>query len=138
MENKNEPQSIKDEMEKSELIDNYIKTFPVDIQLKLEEIRTIIIQAAPEASEIISYKMPAYKQHEILVYFAGYKSHIGFYPTANGIATFIDEIKKYKYAKGSVQFPLNEELPKALITKIVKFRIQESILKLENKKTKKK
>ena len=125
-------------MEKSELIDNYIKTFPVDVQLKLEEIRTIIKQAAPDASEIISYKMPAYKQHEILVYFAGYKSHIGFYPTANGIATFIDEIKKYKYAKGSVQFPLNKELPKDLITKIVKFRIQESILKLENKKTKKK
>jgi uncharacterized protein YdhG (YjbR/CyaY superfamily) len=105
-------------------VDDYIDLFPAETQIVLHEIRRIIKNAAPEAQEVISYKMPAYKQNGMLVYFAGYKNHIGFYPTSSGIKNFNHEFGKYKWSKGAVQFPLNEELPQALITKIVKHRIE--------------
>jgi uncharacterized protein YdhG (YjbR/CyaY superfamily) len=106
-------------------IDAYIAAQPEDIQPVLQQMRDIIRKAAPKAQEVISYAMPAYKQHGVLVYFAGYKQHIGFYPTGSGIRAFTEEIKDYKSSKGAVQFPLDKPLPKALITKMVKFRVLE-------------
>jgi uncharacterized protein YdhG (YjbR/CyaY superfamily) len=119
-------------------IDMYIAEFPKETQLILEEFRATIQNAAPEAEEIISYQMPAFKYHGILVYFAAYKNHIGFYPTGSAIAAFQKEIAEYKSAKGSVQFPINKPMPFDLITKIVKFRVNENIAKAASKQNKKK
>lgn len=110
---------------KSNLVDNYIAAFPANLQIRLQQIRTIIAQAAPEAKEVISYKMPAFKMNGVLVYFAAYEKHIGFYPTASGIEVFKAEFSAYKWSKGAVQFPLDKPLPLDLITKIVKFRVEE-------------
>lgn len=121
-------------MKPSNEIDLYIETFPKNVQVLLQELRTIIKNAAPNADEIMSYQMPAYKQFNRLVYFAGYKNHIGFYPHSSPIEYFKEELKKYKSSKGAIQFPLNEPLPKELIAKIVQFRVQED-LENENKKT---
>ena len=110
-------------------IDAYIAAFPAATQKQLKNMRAIIKEAAPEAAEIISYGMPAYKLNGMLVYFAGYKSHIGFYPTASGIKHFLPKIQAYKHSKGAVQFPLNQPLPKTLIVEIVAFRIMETALK---------
>ncbi|MDD3803476.1 MAG: DUF1801 domain-containing protein [bacterium] len=110
-------------------VEEYISLFPKNTRNILESIRQTIKAAAPDAEETISYKMPSYKQNGILVYFAAYENHIGFYPTSSGIEEFKKEISKYKYAKGSVQFPLNKPIPLKLIAKIVKFRIKENIKK---------
>jgi uncharacterized protein YdhG (YjbR/CyaY superfamily) len=110
-------------------IDVYIATFPAATQKQLKNIRAIIKEAAPEATEVISYGMPAYKQNGMLVYFAGYKAHIGFYPTASGIKHFLSKIQAYKHSKGAVQFPLDQPLPKNLIQEIVAFRITETAYK---------
>jgi len=110
-------------------IDTYISSFPLITQKRLSEIRLLIKQAAPAAEEIISYQMPAYKLHGMLVYFAGYKNHIGFYPAASGIKQFELEIVAYKHSKGAVQFPINEPIPAELVTRIVAFRIKENELK---------
>lgn len=112
-------------------VDDYIKSFPSEVQIQLEEIRLVILKTAPDAEECISYKMPTYKKGEFLVHFAGYKSHIGFYPTPSGIKKFTKEIMDFKNSKGAIQFPLGEKLPKALITKIVKFRVKEVELKFK-------
>jgi len=109
-------------MKKYESIAEYILEFPKEIQEKLMEMKSIISKAVPNAQEVISYNMPAFKQHGILVYFAGYKNHIGFYPTGSGIKAFTKEISGYKNSKGAVQFSLTEPLPAKLITQIVKFR----------------
>ena len=85
--------------------DEYIATFPADVQELLQTMRAIIRAAAPEAEEIISYNMPAFYQNGNLVYFAALKKHIGFYPTAGGIAAFKDELSGYKSTKGAVNFP---------------------------------
>ena len=111
------------------LVDTYISGFPLATQKRLFEIRLLIKQAAPAAEEIISYQMPAYKLQGILVYFAGYKNHIGFYPTASGIKQFQLEIVAYKHSKGAVQFPINEPIPADLVARIVAFRIKENELK---------
>jgi uncharacterized protein YdhG (YjbR/CyaY superfamily) len=108
---------------KATSIDEYIDGFPVDIRKKLKDLRTIIRAAAPTATEKISYSMPAFAQNGILVYFAGYESHIGFYPTASGIAAFKSRLAKYKTSKGTVQFPLDKPLPVGLIKAIVKHRV---------------
>jgi len=121
-------------MKKPVNIDEYISTFPEEIQVRLEEMRAIIKKAAPKTEEVISYSMPAFKQNGVLVYFAGYKSHIGFYPTASGISNFKDEFSTYKSSKGAVQFPLEKPLPARLITKIVKFRVAEDLSKVKIKK----
>jgi uncharacterized protein YdhG (YjbR/CyaY superfamily) len=106
-------------------VDEYIASFPKETQRLLSELRKTIKAAAPEAEEIISYNMPAYKQKGILVCFAGYKNHIGFYPTASGILNFRKEIEKYTWSKGAVQFPITKKLPVTLIRQIVKFRALE-------------
>ncbi len=110
---------------KSKNVDEYIKLFPKDIHLVLQKIRTIIISVVPNAEEIISYNMPAYKQHGVLVYFAAYKNHIGFYPTSSGVRVFADYLKNYKTSKGAIQFPIDKPLPATLIKKIVRFRMIE-------------
>jgi uncharacterized protein YdhG (YjbR/CyaY superfamily) len=118
-------------------IDEYIAIFPFDIQEKLEELRAIIKKAAPEAQEKISYQMPAFTLKGNLVYFAAYKNHIGFYPTASGIAAFSNELSAYKSSKGTVRFPLDKPLPIGLIADIVTYRVQENLVKTSAKKTKK-
>lgn len=107
-------------------IDEYILSFPQDMQIRLEKIRNLIKILAPDAEEKISYKMPSFFLNGALVWYAGYDRHIGFYPKASGIEAFKTELSKYKYSKGSIQFPLTESLPLDLIKKIVKFRIKEN------------
>ncbi len=114
-------------------IDEYINSQKKQVQSVLEQIRIIIKKAAPNAEEVISYQMPAYKQHGILVYFAAFKNHIGFYATPNGHAEFKEELSAYKQGKGSVQFPYDKPIPFDLITKIVKFRVDEDQKKLKKK-----
>ena len=111
-------------------VDEYIATFPKEVQHKLEQIRKTIKEAAPEASELISYGMPGYKLYKKpLVYFAGYKSHIGFYATPSGHSEFSVELSKYKHGKGSVQFPVDQPIPFDLIKRIVEFRVNENSFK---------
>lgn len=119
-------------------VDAYISQFPISTQLKLQQLRQIILKAAPKAQEIISYKMPANKVYGVLVYFAGYKHHIGFYPTGCGIKAFQKEISVYKNSKGAVQFLIDEKLPVNLIAKMVRYRMNEDKLKnlLKSKNTK--
>jgi uncharacterized protein YdhG (YjbR/CyaY superfamily) len=120
-------------MNKPKDVDEYIVSFPDNIQKILQLLRTTIKKFAPAAEEVISYGMPAYRQNGILVYFAAHKSHIGFYPTSSGIEAFKKEIAAYKWAKGSVQLPLDKPLPLELIAEIVKFRVKENS---KNAKTK--
>jgi uncharacterized protein YdhG (YjbR/CyaY superfamily) len=115
-------------------VDEYIATFSKETQNVLQQIRTTIKAAAPKAEEVISYGMPAYKLHGVLVYFAGYKKHIGFYATPTGHKAFKNQLSVYKQGKGSVQFPLDKPMPLALITKIVKLRIRENQIKASTKK----
>ena len=114
-------------------IDQYISTFSEEIQDRLKQIRETISKAAPEAKEAISYRMPTYKLNGNLVHFAAYDKHIGFYPAPQGIEAFKEELSKYKGAKGSVQFPHDKPLPLELITKIVKFRVDQNQLKKDVK-----
>jgi uncharacterized protein YdhG (YjbR/CyaY superfamily) len=110
-------------------VDEYISGFPKDVQKKLAELRTTIRKAAPDAEEIISYQMPAYSLNGNLVYFAAYKNHIGFYPTASGIKNFESDLSKYESSKGAVKFPIDKPFSLGLITKIVKFRVKENLAK---------
>lgn len=105
-------------------IDAYISPFPIGAKRLLKILRRTVKKAAPGAREKISYGMPAFFGNRNLVYFAGYKRHIGFYPGSKAIVTFKKEISKYKWAKGSIQFPLDEPLPLGLVTRIVKHRVK--------------
>jgi uncharacterized protein YdhG (YjbR/CyaY superfamily) len=118
-------------------IDEYISLYPTNIQEILIELRATIKAAAPEAEEIISYQMPAYRYHGIVVYFAAFSKHIGFYPKVSGIETFKNELSVYKGAKGSVQFPLDKPLPLELIAEIVRFRVNENLEQARIKAVKK-
>ena len=120
-------------------IDAYIAQFPSEVQSVLHELRKVIREAVPDAEEKISYQMPAFYLHGNLVYFAAYKNHIGFYPTASGIEAFKKELSAFKGAKGSVQFPIDQLLPFELIKKIVRYRAKENLNKATEKmQTKKK
>ncbi|WP_210413682.1 iron chaperone [Leptospira ilyithenensis] len=114
---------------KFKTVDEYIKSFPVDTRTLLTQMRNLIKELAPNAKEKISYNMPAYELNGILVYYAAYKKHFGFYPTSNVIETFKNELTSYKFSKGAIQFPLDKPLPKGLITKIVKYRVKENLQK---------
>ncbi len=108
--------------------DTYIAGFPEEVQNILETIKATIKKAAPESQETVAYGMPAFKLNgKPLVYFGGYKNHIGFYATPTGHTKFEKELSRYKQGKGSVQLPLNEPMPLDLIAKIVKFRVQENL-----------
>tara|TARA_R110000868_G_scaffold44708_2_gene149026 strand:+ start:2403 stop:2771 length:369 start_codon:yes stop_codon:yes gene_type:complete len=111
-------------------VDEYIALFPESTQEILKEIRATIKRIVPEVEEHISYKMPAFKYNGILVYFAAYQHHIGFYALPTAHAAFQEDLRGYKTGKGSVQFPLNEPLPITLIEKIVKFRVAENLKKV--------
>ena len=108
-------------------IDEYIAGFPENVQHFLQQIRETIQKAAPKAEEAISYAMPTFKLNGNLIHFAAYKNHIGLYPAPQGIEAFKKELSVYKGAKGSVQFPLDKPMPLALIAKIVKFRVRQSL-----------
>lgn len=118
-------------------VDEYIESFQPDVKAMLQDLRKAIRQAAPKAEEVISYNMPAYKFNGILVYFAGHKNHLGFYPGSGAITgIFKDSLTGYKTSKGTVQFPLDRPLPLRLIKDIVKFRVKENLERAEAKKKK--
>ena len=118
---------MKTNQSSSPKIDEYIAGFPEEVQEILEKIRTTIRKAAPNAEETINYGIPTFTLKGNLVHFAGFKKHIGFYPTPTGIERFKKELSVYEGAKGSVQFPLDKPIPYGLISKIVKFRIKENL-----------
>jgi len=107
-------------------VDDYLAALPEDARVTLEKIRRTIRAAAPKATEVISYQMPMYKQHGMLVGFAAFKDHCSLFPGANPVAIFKDELKAYKTSKGTIQFPIGKPLPAALVKKIVKARIAEN------------
>jgi len=110
-------------------IDAYIAQFPNDVQEKLRILRKIIREAAPEAEEKISYRMPTFVLNGDLVYFAAFKHHIGLYPLPSGIEAFLPELAAYRSGKASIQFPMDQPLPAGLITRIVRFRVAENTRK---------
>jgi uncharacterized protein YdhG (YjbR/CyaY superfamily) len=107
-------------------IDEYIATFPDDVQKILERIRATIQKAAPDAQEAIKYQIPTFTLNGNLIHFAGYKKHIGLYPAPRGAEEFKKELSAYEGGKGTVQFPLNKPIPYDLITRIVKFRVKQT------------
>jgi uncharacterized protein YdhG (YjbR/CyaY superfamily) len=110
-------------------VDDYVSSFPEDVQKKLIQLRKLIAREAPDAEEKISYQMPAFFLNGVVVWYAAYSKHIGFYPKASAIVKFKRELLKYKTAKGSVQFPLDEPLPVELIRRIVRYRVGENVKK---------
>ena len=118
---------VSNKMKTFSTVDEYVQGFEKETQERLGAIRKLVLETAPQAAESISYGMPAYKVNgKPLVYFGGYKSHIGFYATPTGHKAFEKELSKYKQGKGSVQFPLDEPLPVKLIKEIVLFRLAEN------------
>jgi uncharacterized protein YdhG (YjbR/CyaY superfamily) len=112
-------------MEQMDTIDLYIGTFPAEVRTILEKLRQTIREAAPEAEEGFSYRIPTFKLNGNLVHFAGFKSHIGFYPAPSGIEAFRDELKDFKVSKGAIQFPLDKPIPYELVSRIVTYRVNE-------------
>ena len=111
-------------------VDEYIKTFPEDVQRILEKMRETVKKAAPGVVEGISYQMPTFKLNgKALVYFAAFKRHIGFYPIPSGVEAFKKELSRYKKGKGSVQFPMDQPMPYDLVRRIVLFRAKEQLKK---------
>jgi uncharacterized protein YdhG (YjbR/CyaY superfamily) len=119
---------------KFEDIDTYIGSFPVETQRILDQVRATIQKAAPQAKEKINYGIPTFTLNGNLVHFAGFKNHIGFYPTPSAIEAFRKELSFYEGAKGSVKFPVDKPMPFDLISRIVKFRVKESQDKTGSKK----
>ena len=119
-------------------IDEYIARFPADVQAILEQVRTTIRTAAPGATEAISYQMPAFKKHGILVYFAGWKTHIGLYPPVSGGKALEKAVARYSGPKGNLQFPLDELIPYDLIERIVRLRVKQDLAKAAAKVKKRK
>jgi uncharacterized protein YdhG (YjbR/CyaY superfamily) len=113
-------------------VSSYISSFPSSIGKTLSRIRACVRKAAPQAEERIGYQMPGFYQNGFLVYFAAFKDHIGFFPTASGMAAFRKELKGYDCSKGTVWFPYGKAIPYGLISRIVKFRVKENL----NKKSK--
>ena len=114
---------------KAKSVAGYISTAPKEGQKKLREMRAIVRSVARDAEEGIKWGMPAYSYKRILVIFGAFKQHIGLYPTPSALRSFAKDFKKFKTAKGSIQFPYAKPLPVALIKKIVRFRVKESIEK---------
>jgi uncharacterized protein YdhG (YjbR/CyaY superfamily) len=108
-------------------IDEYIDAAPTEARKKLREMRACIRASAPDAKEGLKWGMPAFSYRRILVTFAAFKHHIGFYPTPSAVSAFAKDLKKFATAKGSIQFPLDKPLPLPLIRKITTFRVRESI-----------
>ena len=119
-------------------IDGYISQFPADVQAILEKVRATIRHAAPEAKETISYQMPAFKQHGMLVYFAAWKHHIGLYPPVSGDKALEKAVARYAGPKRNLQFPLDEPIPFDLIERIVKLRVKQDTAKAAARRKKEK
>lgn len=113
-------------------VEEYISWYSPEIQEKLEQIRQVLLDALPEAKEVISYHMPAFKTQEVLVYFAAAKHHIGFYPTSSGVTAFQSELAAYQTSKGAIQIPYDQPIPEELIRKIAEFRKEEAERKKSN------
>lgn len=114
-------------------INAFIAEFPEEVQAILQKVRATIQQAAPGATEAIKYGMPTFVLNGNLVHFSAYKNHIGFYPAPTGIDAFIDELAPYRTGKGTIQFPIDKPIPYDLITKVVKFRLEENLNKRKKK-----
>jgi uncharacterized protein YdhG (YjbR/CyaY superfamily) len=110
-------------------IDEYIKKYPEEIQKILQNIRATVRKSAPNAEETICYQIPTFKMEKNLVHFAAFTKHIGFFPTSSGVTRFKKELKAFKTSKGTIQFPLDKPIPYGLISKITKFRVNETIQK---------
>jgi uncharacterized protein YdhG (YjbR/CyaY superfamily) len=110
-------------------IAEYIAVAPKGTQQKLRELRACIRKAAPGAREDMKWGMPAFSYHRVLVTFAGFKHHIGFYPTPSAVRAFAPDLAKYVTASASIQFPLERPLPLALVRKITEFRVRECLEK---------
>lgn len=113
--------------------DDYLVRFPKDVQQRLQKMRLTVKKAAPQAKEKISYGIPSFTLNGMLVWFAAFKNHIGFYPRTSAIAAFKKELSAYKGAKGSIQFPFDKPLPLSLISRMVKFRLKENSSKAKKK-----
>ncbi len=118
-----------------ENVDAYIEGYPPKVQKILQKIRKTIQKAAPGAEESISYQMPGYKLNGVLIYFAGYEKHIGVYPAPRGAKEFKKELEQYEGGKGTVQFPLDQPVPYDLITRMVKYRMEENLAAKKKKPT---
>ena len=121
--------TMEQETKSPQTVDDYIAGFPVEVQSILQKIRAIIQETVRDAEEVISYQMPTYRLHGNLVHYAAFKNHIGFYPTPSGVEAFEDELAPYQHAKGSIRFPLDQPIPYGLISKIVAFRVKETLEK---------
>lgn len=118
-------------------IDEYIADFPVDVQLRLQKVRTTIRKAAPKAAEAIKYQIPTFVLNGNLIHFAGYQNHIGLYPGAKPIEEFEDDLSKYETSKGTVRLPLDKPIPVGLISKITKFCVKRNLERAAAKAKKK-
>lgn len=118
-------------------IDEYIAGFPPDVQEILQKVRATIREAAPGAEETIKYQLPTFTLKGNLVYFGGFKKHVGFYPVPTGIEAYAEDLAPYKTGKGSIQFPYDKPIPYDLITKVVKYRVEENLRNAETNKKKK-
>lgn len=115
---------------KFKTVSEYLSVLPESSRGIMERLRSTIKKAAPEAEELISYNMPAFRYHGMLVYYAAHKEHIGFYPgNARLIEVFKDDLVGFKTSEGTVQFPFDKPIPLSLISKIVKFRVKENAVK---------
>lgn len=114
-------------------VDDYVSSQPAGISEKLQSLRAVIKQEAPEAQELISYNMPAYKLKGVLLYFGVHSHHIGFYPTPSAIDKFSKALAAYQTSKGAIQFPAEDPLPLELVSKIVRFRVKENLEKAKSK-----
>jgi uncharacterized protein YdhG (YjbR/CyaY superfamily) len=106
-------------------VDAYIATFPPDVQAILRKVRATVVAAAPDAHEIVSYRMPALRQHGVLVYYAAFKNHIGFYPPIKGDARLEQATARYAGEKGNLRFPLDEPIPYPLIARLTRLRARQ-------------
>ncbi len=122
---------------KFQIVDEYISALPEPAMTLMLQMRRTIKKAAPAAEEVISYNIPAFRQDGMLVWYAAFKKHIGFYPRMSAIGEFHNELLSYKCSKGAIQFPIDKPLPLGLITKMVKFRIKENRLEQEIRQFKK-
>lgn len=117
-------------------VDSYIAGFPKDSQVLLRKVRRTIRAAAPKAAEVISYNIPAFKQHGMLVYFAGFKNHVGLYPPVRGNTALAKAAAKYAGPKGNLKFPYDKPLPLVLIGRIVRYKVKQDLAKAATKKQK--
>jgi uncharacterized protein YdhG (YjbR/CyaY superfamily) len=128
---------MKEERSTVKDIDEYIANFPSDVRELLEQVRATIREAAPEAQETISYQIPSFRlKGQYLIYFAGYKKHIGLYPVPSGDVDFDQQVAAYRAGKGTLRFPLDQPIPFELIAKVVQYRARDNEKRAEAKKKK--